>query len=121
MKARYVVPVKACLLAFAPPAEADAGISCLVRATELSGAVHLEAVVSGKTALAGEYQFEVRKSGGGGSANISQGGTFESGPGQQTVLSEVTLGGGGHATAELSITRTGRKTCTARYPATRHG
>ena len=93
-----------------------ADLRCLVRATKTSGGVRLEAVASGDTSTSGEYEFDVRKSGGGNTSATSQGGTFEIGADEDAILSDVTLGGAGTVTAELKIKWESGGTCQARYP-----
>jgi len=124
MRARYALPMPMLLLACATPVQADkvtvlstAVAGCEVRATKVPGGLRLEAIVSGQGGNSGEYQFEVRKSAGGSSSTTAQGGTFEVGAGQETILSEVTLSGAGTPVAELSVEWANGETCAARYPA----
>ena len=95
-------------------ASADSG--CEIRAEKVSGGVRLQAVAFSSTAAAGDYEFVVAKSGGGGTSNTSQSGDFESGAAAESVLSEVTLGGGGSYEARLTVTWADGASCTDRYP-----
>lgn len=119
----YLLPAALFLMAAAVPvigqkmtAEAAPERSCEVRATKVSGGVRLQAVAFSGNAGSGEYELTVDKSGGGGSSNTSQGGDFEVGSGGESVLSEVTLSGGGSAVARLTVSWSGGGTCKARYP-----
>ena len=123
MRTRYALPMPMLLLAYATPVQADkltvlsaAVAGCEVRATKVPGGLRLEAIVSAQGGSSGEYQFEVRTSGGGSSSTTAQDGTFEVGAGQETILSEVTLSGAGTPVAELSVEWVNGETCTARYP-----
>ena len=54
---------------------------------------------------AGSYPFKVKNAGGGGSANISQGGDFAIGAGEQATLGQVMLGSNGAVyDARLTVT-----------------
>ena len=119
----YLLPAALFLMATAVPvigqkmtAQAAPERSCEVRATKVAGGIRLQAVAFSSSASSGEYELTVDKSGGGGSSNTSQGGDFEVGSGGESVLSEVTLSGGGSAVAELTVTWSGGGTCKARYP-----
>jgi hypothetical protein len=124
MKAQRILGLLLFMLTLAAPVQGEmselmgssaADFRCHVRATKASGGVRLEAVVSGETSTSGEYEFEVRKSGGGNTSATSQGGTFEI-DNEEAILGEVTLGGGGTSTAELKIRWESGGTCEARYP-----
>src|SRR5688572_22823544 len=101
MKAQRLLGALPLMFMFAVPVQGEvmgssaADLRCQVRATEASGGVHLEAVVSGETSTSGEYEFEVRRSGGGNTSASSQRGTLEIETDEEVILSEVTLGGGG--------------------------
>ena len=84
-------------------------VSCEIRSTKAAGGVQLEGVVSARKAASGEYEFVVRKSGGGGTSNSSQSGDFELGARQESVVGDVTLGGGGSYDADLTIRWKGGK------------
>ncbi|MBA3518500.1 MAG: hypothetical protein H0T75_12865 [Rhizobiales bacterium] len=118
----YILPAALLLMAAAVPLVGQkmtaqaAERGCEVRATKTAGGVSLQAVAFSDSAGSGEYELIVEKSGGGGSSNTSQGGDFEVGSGGESVLSEVTLSGGGSAVAELTVTWSGGGTCKARYP-----
>ena len=121
MKAQRFFGALLFMLTLAAPVQGEMGSSaadlrCRVRATQASDGVRLEAVVSGETSTSGEYEFEVRKSGGGNNSVTSQGGTFEKDADQEGILSEVTLGDGGTVTAELKIRWGSGGTCQVRYP-----
>jgi hypothetical protein len=83
-------------------AGASVDVGCEIRATKVSGGVQLEGVVFARKPAAGEYEFVVSKSGGG-TSNTSQSGGFELDARQESVVGEVTLGGGGSAKARLTV------------------
>ena len=94
-------------------------LSCEIRSSKSSGGVRLEALATGSAGATGEYEFVVAKSGGGGSSNVTQGGDFQIGPDEVTVLGEVTLGPGEASSvkAVLKVTGpSGNTVCEARHP-----
>lgn len=88
-------------MAYAPVHEV-APVSCDVRATRTANGVLIEAVAHADEAIDGEYSLVIRKTGGGGSADIEQSGPFAARAG-----SSVTLGGAelsrGYYSAELVL------------------
>ena len=97
----------------------SSALACEIRSTPTPGGVRLEAIVMSSVGVSGEYDLIVAKSGGGGTSNISQGGDFEVGPGEETLLGEVTLGAGEqtHVTADLTVTSTdGTLSCADQHP-----
>jgi len=116
-----VIPALAALgLATAGHATSDApnprsALSCAIEVGRSSGGVELQAVVAGAAGNTGNYRLVVRKTGGGGSADIDQSGEFATGKGGSSVLSTVSLGGDGRYTARLSVSSGGRSAeCTKR-------
>ncbi len=90
-------------------------LSCAIEVGRSSGSVELQAVVAGARSNSGTYRLVVRKTGGGGSADIDQSGEFASGDGGLRELSMVSLGGDGRYTARLSVSAGGRTAeCTRR-------
>ena len=92
---------------------------CEIRSSPAGSGIRLEAVVSAGADMSGEYDFVITKRGGGGSSNVSQGGDFQTGPGEETVLGVVTLGPGegSSVTAVLTVTEAdGRASCEHHYP-----
>lgn len=71
----------------------SSGMSCRIDIKKYSGTAMLEGVVVSKSAIAGHYDLVVTKSGGGGSSDINQSGSFEAAPSRETSLGTVTLGG----------------------------
>jgi hypothetical protein len=124
MSLRYLLPAFTVALAFtAPvlseenlPTKASAERGCEVRVDDVAGGKRLQAVAFATFPASGEYDLVVSKSGGGGTSNTSQGGEFEVGAGTEATLSEVTLGGGGSFTAELTVSWSGGTSCRASYP-----
>ena len=89
--------------------QATPDVSCEIRSTKVGGGVQLEGVVVARKPTAGDYEFVVRKSGGGGTSNSSQSGDFELGARQESVVGDVMLGGGGSYDADLTIRWKGGK------------
>lgn len=103
----------------------DAGKSsgealCEIRAESMpGGGVMLQGVVTAPTALSGEYEFRVEKSGRAGSSNSMQSGDFVAAPSKASVVGEVGLGleRGAAYTAELTLTwRGGQTRCVKTHP-----
>jgi hypothetical protein len=103
------------------PANPLEKLSCEIRSVPVSGGLRLEAVALGEMGASGEYELVVAKSGGGGTSNVTQGGTFTVERGREAVLGEVTLGGGeGAAKAQLTVNWAGGKaTCEDHFPPAR--
>ena len=89
--------------------QASGEVGCEIRTTKVPGGMRLEGVVHARKPATGEYEFVVSKSGGGGTSNSSQSGDFELDTRQESVVGEVTLGGGGSAKAHLSVRWDGGK------------
>jgi hypothetical protein len=111
LKSLYLVAVPLIPLAWAQSSlshntkatQASVDVGCEIRTTKVPGGEQLEGVVFARKPAAGEYEFVVSKSGGGGTSNSSQSGDFELGARQESVVGEVTLGGGGSAKAHLTV------------------
>lgn len=91
---------------------------CDISATTSSGMVKLDALLHADKAVAGSYTFQVRKTGGGGSSTINQGGDFNAAPGQTATLSSVSLGSQGAVyKAKLDVTIGGKSfSCMKQIP-----
>ncbi len=87
-------------------AKAESGpIRCEIQVKHEGGGVQLEGVVFASDAVKGSYRMQVRKTGGGGSSNINQGGDFRAGPQAPARVGTVTLGGDdGSYSANLKVT-----------------
>jgi hypothetical protein len=83
------------------------GLRCEIYQSHGGGGVTLQGVVFANGAVDGSYQFNITKSGGGGSSNINQGGEFSVGAGGKATLGQVSLGGDGGYTASLRVTADG--------------
>ncbi len=84
------------------------GMTCRIDVKKRSGTTVLEGIVVSRTAIAGSYDIVVAKSGGGGSSDINQSGSFEAAPGRETSLGIVTLGGdAGRYKAKLTVKKIG--------------
>lgn len=105
-KASKFIPVSAAiLLAGLGAAGCSAGASetlpegdsvrCEIDITSSGGAFGLGAVVHADKAVTGSYRFNVSGSGRAGSTNISQGGGFSAGPGDDARLGRMMLGNSG--------------------------
>jgi hypothetical protein len=122
MRSAYgLVALSAALLGSAGQASAGnapGGVGCEIRTAETSGGVLLlQAMALADAGAAGEYELEVRKSGGGGTSSTSQSGDFEVLGSGETLLSEVTIGGGGSLSAKLTLwSNAGEIVCTAEFP-----
>ena len=90
-------------------AEVSPDVGCEIRSAKVAGGVRLEGVVYARKPASGEYEFVVRKSGGGGTSNSSQSGDFALDARQESVVGEVTLGGGGAYDADLTVRWAGGK------------
>lgn len=84
------------------------GLRCEIYQSHRGGGVVLEGVVFANGAADGSYQFNITKSGGGGSSNINQGGDFSLGSGGKTTVGSVSLGGEGSYTASLRVSAGGQ-------------
>ncbi len=87
-------------------AKAEAGpIRCEILVKPAGAGVQLEGLVFASGKVAGSYRLQVRKTGGGGTSNINQGGDFSAGPDAPARVGTVTLGGdGGSYSAKLKVT-----------------
>jgi hypothetical protein len=83
-------------------------LSCAIEVGRSSGGIEMQAVVVGAAGNSGNYRLVVRKTGGGGSANIDQSGEFALGAGGSRELATVSLGGDGRYIARLSVSAGGR-------------
>ncbi len=82
-----------------------APVRCVINAGTSGGMIALEGVVAADVAASGSYAFKVKNAGAGGSANISQGGDFAIGAGEQATLGQVMLGSNGAVyDARLTVT-----------------
>ena len=70
-------------------------VRCEIEVTAAGGAIGLGAIVQATQPVTGSYRFNVTGSGGGGSTNISQGGGFNAGPGDDARLGKLMLGNHG--------------------------
>jgi len=93
-----------------------AAIECGV-ATQINGNMQsIEGVVLGKSALSGDYQFQLKSSGGGGSTNISQGGGFAAKANEITTLGQVAINADARYQLDFTITANGQKIdCNQRF------
>jgi hypothetical protein len=96
--------------------KASQTIRCNIQVEEHGRSVALEGVVFAKSAIEGSYQLRVSKTGGAGSSDITQSGSFSAGPDAPATLGSVTLGGdGGSYVAKLTVMWNGRSIeCTER-------
>lgn len=91
----------------AKPASAKAvsgSLRCELEVKQRAGGVELQGVVFANAKVEGSYQLQIRKTGGGGSSDINQGGEFNAGPGLPARLGIVSLGGDdGSYSARLTV------------------
>lgn len=93
------------------------GMTCLIRTAATADGTELQAIALASHDASGEYEFLVRKSGGGGTSSTSQSGDFEVRGDGETVLSAATIGGPGSVTANLTVwSSAGEVVCTAEFP-----
>ena len=86
------------------PAHASADDArCELRTSKRGGATVLEGVVIASKAVSGSYRISVAASGGSGSSDIDQSGSFQATPGQPVSLGVVQLGGSGGYSANLTV------------------
>ena len=78
-------------------------VRCAIETASAGGMLTLEGVVQADVAVSGSYRFRVVGTGGGGSSNVQQGGTFMAGPDAPATLGTVMLGGGGDYDATLEV------------------
>lgn len=128
MRAVFAFAFSLAPLVFAPNAlaangsaePAEEAVRCEIRTTPIPDGVHLAAIATSRIAVTGMFEFEIRKSGGGGTANTAQSGTFSVEAGGTTTLGEVNLGlSGGNSTytADLMVEWDGGRTsCSASHP-----
>jgi len=84
---------------------AHAPVRCVINSGSSGGMLTLQGLLSADIDVAGSYQFAVRNAGGGGSANISQGGDFALLAGETVTLGQVMLGNNGSIyDARLTVT-----------------
>jgi len=94
-----------------------APVSCDIRVTEGSDGIRLEPVVVAASPLQGDYEFEVFKSSGAGTAAISQGGAFSAAAGEVTVLGTSAVDATGSIVARLTVRWLGGVvSCEKKYP-----
>ena len=72
---------------------AGGSVRCEIEVKELGSGVRLQGVVYADQGGHGEYQLQVRKSGGGGSSNINQAGEFSARANAPARLGVIQLGG----------------------------
>ncbi|MGF1650059.1 MAG: curli-like amyloid fiber formation chaperone CsgH [Hyphomicrobiaceae bacterium] len=85
---------------------AEAGstaLQCEIRIARSGSLLTLEPVVHNAKSASGSYQFVVSGSGGSGSSNIRQGGSFETSSSGAESLGLVTLSGSGSYDARLTV------------------
>lgn len=70
----------------------DEPLRCEIRTSTKNGALVLRGVVHAEEAVAGTYRLIVTGEGGGGRANVAQGGGFVAGRGETAQLGTVMLG-----------------------------
>ena len=92
----------------ATKAQAGTPLECRIDVGRSAGMVELKALISADRTTSGSYRLNVVKSGGGGSANIGQGGEFSVSAGTPQVVSSVMLGGDGRYMATLTVNANGR-------------
>ena len=86
------------------PAHASAADArCELKTTKRGGGTVLEGVVIASKAVSGSYRISVAASGGSGSSDIDQSGSFQATPGQPVSLGVVQLGGSGGYSANLTV------------------
>lgn len=92
-------------LAHVVPAAAAGPLGCEIREASRSGGVTLQPVVVAEKKVSGSYLFTVESRTGGGRSSSTQGGDFSLRPGEEAVLSEVSLGlaRGARYDAELTL------------------
>ena len=73
----------------------DEPLRCEIKAESMNGMISLQGVIHADVALSGSYRFKVESAGGGGNTNMSQGGAFTAGPGEEVLLGRVMLGNAG--------------------------
>ena len=88
-------------------------VDCDVRTVRTAHGLRIEGVVRAARPIDGEYALSIRKSGGGGSSDIEQGGPFSAGPERSVTLSgaEIGMGRGARVHAALRIAEDGREVC----------
>ncbi|SDB08508.1 curli-like amyloid fiber formation chaperone CsgH [Bauldia litoralis] len=102
--------IGAAAFAIAGPVEsaskgAHAPVRCVINAGASGGMISLQGLVGADAAIVGSYQFRVKNAGGGGSANISQGGDFALAAGEEAMVGQVMLGQNGAVyDARLTVT-----------------
>jgi hypothetical protein len=97
-----------CTSAVAGYTPAPAEQSCSVELTKSGRMVGIEATLSATKSATGTYRFTIKKSGRGGSANISQGGMFSIRAGEtKTLGSSMMNGKPGDIDATLSVIANG--------------
>jgi hypothetical protein len=84
-------------------AMAGDGLSCEIKVVKSGGDVELKGIVHASRAMSGTYKFKISQSGGGGSADINQGGDFDLAAGESQVVGEATLGDADGLRAKLSV------------------
>lgn len=87
---------------------ASGDFACGVTSKTQGGMLALEGTLVSPTALAGEYRFALKSSGGGGSTNISQGGQFSAAPNAEISLGQVMVNAGAHVNVDFTVTANGK-------------
>jgi hypothetical protein len=88
-----------------PIVAASAAMTCEIRATRTADGVRLESFAHASGPMTGSYDLVVTKSGSAGSADISQGGEFDtlSEPSASLGASEISVEPGSHLRARLTV------------------
>ena len=105
LKTSKFKPAHAALLALVAVAGCSAGatetamsgdsVSCEIDADASGRTLVLQAVIHADRDVTGSYRFQVNGGGSGGSANVSQGGGFNAGPGDDARIGKLMLGNRG--------------------------
>lgn len=100
-------------------ASGNSDLSCGVHTTTSQGMTQLEGVVQSAKALTGDYRMTIKRSGNGGSSNVSQGGPFSANAGVATSLGQSTLSSGGKLDVQFTVTAGGKTyDCSGQYGGT---
>lgn len=82
---------------------------CGVVSKTEGGMLALEGTVLSPVATTGEYRFSIRSSSGGGSSNISQGGTFVAEANKPTAIGKVMVNAGSKVDIDFTVTANGQR------------
>lgn len=80
-----------------------AGPRCDVRVVNEGGTLVLEGLAFSEVPSSGSYDFKITQGGPAGGSNISQGGDFEAGPGEEASLGLISLSDQGDYSATLTV------------------